>query len=52
MLCRSDLLLEGDQQHMRLHIHDDKQRGIYVSGLTEEIVTTPEEVLALLAVSV
>ena len=45
------LLPADDVSSTKLHIHNDKLRGIHVSGLTEEIVTEPDEVLALLAVS-
>ena len=51
MCLRSDLLLPAGEQTEKLHIRNDELRGIYVAGLTEEIVTTAEEVLALLAVS-
>lgn len=36
-----DLLQPGTQD---LKIHEDKSRGVYVSPLREEIVTSPEQV--------
>ncbi|KAK8951048.1 Kinesin-like protein NACK2 [Platanthera zijinensis] len=34
-------------EHRKLQIHESLERGIYVAGLKEEIVTTPEQVLKL-----
>ncbi|KAJ0984893.1 hypothetical protein J5N97_003249 [Dioscorea zingiberensis] len=38
----NDLLVP---EHRRLQIHESLERGIYVAGLREEIVTSPEQVL-------
>eukprot|EP00798_Chlamydomonas_sp_ICE-L_P003492 gene3493-13558_t len=35
-------------QNVRLTIHENKESGVYVPGLREDIVTGPEQVLALL----
>ncbi|GAX77261.1 hypothetical protein CEUSTIGMA_g4707.t1 [Chlamydomonas eustigma] len=35
-------------ENMKLPIHESKENGIYVCGLREDIVTSPEQVLALL----
>lgn len=40
-----DLLSPENQD---LKIHEDKQRGIYVSPLREDIVTTPEQVMQII----
>lgn len=42
----NDLLSPG---MMNLRIHEDASRGIYVGGLKEEIVLSPEHVLSLIA---
>ncbi|KAH0466106.1 hypothetical protein IEQ34_006209 [Dendrobium chrysotoxum] len=34
-------------EHRKLQIHESLERGIYVAGLKEEIVTSPEQVLEL-----
>jgi kinesin family protein 5 len=39
-------LLEPD--NLTLAIHEDKARGVYIAGLTEEYVSSPEEVYALM----
>lgn len=36
-------------QNVKLPIHESKENGVYVCGLREDIVTTPEAVLDLLA---
>ncbi|KAG0482418.1 hypothetical protein HPP92_010502 [Vanilla planifolia] len=41
----NDLLALG---HRKLQIHESLERGIYVAGLKEEIVTSPEQVLQLM----
>nr|XP_045084866.1 kinesin-like protein KIN-7I isoform X2 [Aegilops tauschii subsp. strangulata] len=38
----NDLLVP---EHRKLQIHENYERGIYVAGLSEEIVTCPEQVL-------
>lgn len=38
----NDLLVP---EHRKLQIHENSERGIYVAGLSEEIVTHPEQVL-------
>ncbi|XP_072952929.1 kinesin-like protein KIN-7I isoform X2 [Typha angustifolia] len=35
-------------EHRKLQIHESLERGIYVAGLKEEIVTCPEQVLAFM----
>ncbi|CAJ2628859.1 unnamed protein product [Trifolium pratense] len=35
-------------EHRKLQIHENIERGIYVAGLREEIVTSPEQVLDLM----
>ncbi|XP_020110350.1 kinesin-like protein KIN-7I isoform X2 [Ananas comosus] len=35
-------------EHRKLQIHENLERGIYVAGLREEIVTCPEQVLDLM----
>ncbi|KAF3451459.1 hypothetical protein FNV43_RR07554 [Rhamnella rubrinervis] len=35
-------------EHRKLQIHESLERGIYVAGLREEIVATPEQVLDLM----
>ena len=35
-------------ENMKLPIHESKENGVYVCGLREDIVTGPEQVLALL----
>ncbi|KAK3244409.1 hypothetical protein CYMTET_45974, partial [Cymbomonas tetramitiformis] len=40
-----DLLLPSK---CKLQVHEDNERGIYVAGLHEEIVTSPEQVLTLM----
>lgn len=35
-------------ENMKLPIHESKENGPYVCGLREDIVTSPEQVLALL----
>ncbi|CAM8963032.1 unnamed protein product [Rhodiola kirilowii] len=35
-------------EHRKLQIHESLERGIYVAGLREEIVATPEQVLELM----
>jgi hypothetical protein len=35
-------------ENFDLKIHEDKHRGIYVSPLREDIVTTPEQVMRLI----
>ncbi|XP_015900577.4 kinesin-like protein KIN-7O isoform X2 [Ziziphus jujuba] len=35
-------------EHRKLQIHENLERGIYVAGLREEIVATPEQVLDLM----
>jgi len=37
-----------DEETSKLSIREDKERGTYVMGLREEVVTTPSQVLALL----
>lgn len=39
-------LLSSD--NTKLQIHESKESGVYVAGLREEIVTSPEQVLSLL----
>ncbi|CAM8904359.1 unnamed protein product [Rhodiola kirilowii] len=41
----NDLLVP---EHRKLQIHESLERGIYVAGLREEIVATPEQVLELM----
>ncbi|KAL1936098.1 hypothetical protein VTP01DRAFT_232 [Rhizomucor pusillus] len=40
-----DLLSPGNDN---LRIHEDRRRGIYVSPLTEEVVTCPQDVMAII----
>ncbi|PON38650.1 Kinesin-like protein [Parasponia andersonii] len=41
----NDLLVP---EHRKLQIHESLERGIYVAGLREEIVASPEQVLSLM----
>jgi centromeric protein E len=41
----NDLLSPGST---KLPVHESKEAGIYVAGLREDIVTSPEQVLSLL----
>ncbi|KAJ3677193.1 hypothetical protein LUZ60_002917 [Juncus effusus] len=41
----NDLLVP---EHRKLQVHENIERGIYVAGLKEEIVTCPEQVLRLM----
>jgi len=42
-------LLDPDHSQANLQIREDPQRGVYVSGATEKCVTSPEELLQVLA---
>ncbi|TVU09549.1 hypothetical protein EJB05_43032 [Eragrostis curvula] len=42
----NDLLVP---EHRKLQIHESPERGIYVAGLREEIVTCPEQVMSLMS---
>ncbi|KAK3133349.1 hypothetical protein QOZ80_6AG0535400 [Eleusine coracana subsp. coracana] len=42
----NDLLVP---EHRKLQIHESLERGIYVAGLREEIVTCPEQVMSLMS---
>lgn len=41
----NDLLATGST---KLPVHESKEAGVYVAGLREDIVTSPEQVLSLL----